>query len=119
VPFTPFGGRPSPESDTAALECGGHVAGQRRGWRGRVLTSRDPARIEARFPRSWETPFPAGGTGRLGYDLAPQDQVVVGLKVAVPRGAKAGSTIRLHLAQRNLSARRIDGGVAVEIHVRT
>jgi hypothetical protein len=115
-PFTPFAG-PVLAPEQVVLECGGHIPGTRHAQRGRMLTSAALDLIQARYPRSWEAPFPAKGSASLPFDLPPFDQVVVGLKVAVPPDAKPGQVIRLHFAQRSVSAKRIVGGVAVQINV--
>ena len=116
-PFNPFAGRPVLAPQTVVLECGGRVPGAQSSHRGRVLTSATPDLIHERYPQSWEVAFPAKGTAPLTIDLQPFDQTVVGLKIAVPQDAMPGQVIRFHFVQRSLSARRIVGGVAVQIKV--
>jgi len=116
-PFNPFAGHPAVAPEPVLLECGGRVPAARPAHRGRVLTSETPDLIHERYPKSWEVAFPAKGAARLTFDLRPFDQTVVGLKIAVPRDTEPGQVIRLHLIQRSLSAKRIVGGVAVQINV--
>ncbi|HEY0060651.1 MAG TPA: hypothetical protein VGC21_00945 [Telluria sp.] len=115
--FTPFSQRPPKREGETTLECGGHIDGAERAHDGRILTSSNRDLIEQRFPLSWELAFPASGSARVPVELAPFDQIVVGLKVAVPRDAQPGQVIRLHFVQRCLKAKQIVGGVSVEIRV--
>jgi hypothetical protein len=116
-PFTPFRQRPVLEPEQLELECGGHLPGAPHAHRGRIMTSATPDLIQERYPQSWEAAFPEKGAARLLLDLPPFNQTVVGLKIAVPRDAKPGQVIRLHFVQRSLAAKRIVGGVAVQINV--
>lgn len=116
-PFTPFAGRPDVAPERSMLECGAHIPGPDRIQRGRILTSATLELVEARFPRSWEAVFPSNRAARLPIEVAPFDQTVMGLKVAVPRDAEPGQVIRLHFVQRSVAAKRIVGGVAVQINV--
>jgi hypothetical protein len=115
-PFTPFAGHIDPEPGLTTLDCGGHILDQDRPVRGRVLTSATPGLIQARFPRSWEAVLPPA-RARLPIDLPPSNQIVMGLKIAVPRDAEPGQVIRLHFVQRSVAVKRIVGGVAVQINV--
>jgi hypothetical protein len=117
VPFTPLPGDGALRPKPVLLECGGRVPSTEHAHRGRVLTSATPDLIQERFPRSWEAAFPARGAPRLAVHLPPFEQTVVGLKITVPRDAKPGEEIRLHFVQRSLTAKRIVGGVAVQINV--
>jgi len=116
-PFIPFAGRVLLVPEPTVLECGGHVPGTQRAHRGRILTSATPDLILERYPQSWEVAFPTKGAAHLAFDLAPFNQTVVGLKIAVPHDAKPGQVIRLHFVQRSLALDRIVGGVAVQINV--
>ena len=116
-PFNPFAGCPVLAPQPVVLECGGRVPDAQPAHLGRVLTSATPDLIHKRYPQNWEVAFPAKGAARLTFDLQPFDQTVVGLKIAVPPDAKSGQVIRLHFVQRSLSAKRIVGGVAVQINV--
>lgn len=111
--FTPFPRRP-PAQQHELLDCGGQVA-QHDGPLGGMLTSANLGLVERRYPESWEGAFPA--SGRIALELAPFGQVVVGLKVALPRNAQPGQRICLHFVQRSLAARRIVGGIALRITV--
>lgn len=115
-PFTPFVVRPIPDVDLATLECGAHLHADTEE-RGQILTSDAPAEIARRYPRSWEVAFPAKENARLAFDLPPSSQIVLGLKIAVPKDVQPGRTIRLHFVQRSLAAKRVVGGVAVRINV--
>jgi hypothetical protein len=116
-PFTPFAGRPDVTPQRPMLECGAYIPGPDRTQRGRILTSAALDLIEARFPRSWEAVLPSSRAARLPIELAPFDQTVMGLKIAVPRDAEPGQVMRLHFVQRSVAAKRIVGGVAVQINV--
>jgi hypothetical protein len=116
-PFNPFAGCPVLAPQPVVLECGGRVPGAQPAPLGRILTSTTPDLIHERYPQSWEVAFPAKGAARLTFDQQPFDQTVVGLKIAVPPNAKMGQVICLHFVQRSLSAKRIVGGVAVQINV--
>jgi hypothetical protein len=116
-PFTPFADKPVLMPEQVVLECGAHLPSAEHAHRGRILTSTTPDLIQDRYPQSWEAAFPAKGAARLAFDLPPFNQTVVGLKVAVPRDAKPGGVIRLHFVQRSLAAKRIVGGVSVQINV--
>ena len=116
-PFTPFAGRPVLAPEQVVLECGGHIPGAEHAHRGRILTSATPDLIQERFPQSWEAAFPSKAPRGSPFDLPPFNQIVVGLKIAVPRDAQPGQVIRLHFVQRSLAAKRIVGGVAVQINV--
>jgi hypothetical protein len=116
-PFDPFAARPVLAPQPVVLECGGRVPGDQPAHRGGVLTSETPDLIQERYPQSWEVAFPAKGAAHLTVDLQSFDQTVVGLKIAVPHDAKPGKVIRLHFVQRSLTAKRIVGGVAVQINV--
>lgn len=115
--FTPFAGRPVLAPEQVVLECGGHIPDAEPAHRGRILTSATPDLIQERYPQSWEVAFPTKGAARLAFDLPPFNQTVVGLKIVVPPDAKPGQVIRLHFVQRSLAAKRIVGGVAVQINV--
>ncbi|MCL4800839.1 MAG: hypothetical protein KJ025_14700 [Burkholderiales bacterium] len=115
--FTPFATRRVRAPEQIVLECGGHIPGTGRDRRGRILTSATLDLIEARYPESWEASFPTKGAARLAIDLPPFTQTVVGLKIAVPANAQPGQVIRLHFVQRSLAAKRIVGGVAVQVNV--
>ncbi len=115
--FTPFADRPVFPREQVVLECGAHIPGAEHAYRGRILTSATPDLIQERYPQSWEVAFPTKGVARLALDLPPFNQTVVGLKIAVPRDAKPGHVIRLHFVQRSLAAKRIVGGVTVQINV--
>lgn len=115
--FTPFPGKPVLGPEQVELECGGHIPGTVHPHRGRIMTSATLGLIQEFYPQSWEAAFPAKGAARLLFEIPPFSQYVVGLKIAVPRDAKPGQRIRLHFVQRSLSAKRIVGGVAVQINV--
>lgn len=115
--FTPFSDRPVPRPRHAQLECGGHGHGSDHALQGAMLTSANPDLIEQRFPVSWEAQFSGGDAARIALDLAPLNQVVMGLKVAVPRDAQPGQVIALHFIQRSVAAKRVVGGVTVQINV--
>lgn len=115
-PFTPFSIQPTVVPEDGLLDCGGHIPGTAHADRGRILTSATPDLIEAQYPQSWEAALPAKDTARLAFDL-PFGQTVLGLKVAVPHNARPGQVIRLHFVQRSVSARRVVGGVSIQINV--
>lgn len=115
--FRPFAVRQDIVPEPVILECGAHIAGTRSVHRGRIVTSLVPDLVLERYPDCREVAFPARGAMRLLADLPPFNQTVVGLKIAVPREAKPGQVIRLHFVQRNLSDKRIVGGIAVQINV--
>jgi hypothetical protein len=50
-------------------------------------------------------------------DLPAGEQIVIGLKAAVRRGAKPGEPIKLHFVQRHVASKQIVGGVALEVRV--
>ncbi|WNM62493.1 hypothetical protein [Candidatus Nitrospira neomarina] len=116
-PFTPFVSQPGHTPEKVVLECGGHISGAKYASRNRNITSATPDLIQARFPQSWEAGFPTKGAARLAFDLPPFNQMMVGLKISVSRDAKPGQVIRLHFVQRSLAAKRIVGGIAVQINV--
>jgi hypothetical protein len=116
-PFTPFAERPAPFPEKEVLECGGHIYRGEHMDHGRILISTMPDQIQKRYPQSWEVAFPTKGDARLMFDLPPFNQTVAGLKIAVSRDAKPGHVIRFHFVQRSLVAKRIIGGVAVQINV--
>jgi hypothetical protein len=117
LPFTPFAGRAILKPEPVELECGGHIPVPGRVHRGRILTSAMPELIHEFYPQSWEAPFPATGAARLLFEVAPFSQNLLGLKIALPREAEPGRAIRLHFIQRSVAAKRIVGGVAVQINV--
>jgi hypothetical protein len=116
-PFTPFAERPPLRQRHAVLECGGHGHGTELPHHGAILTSDNRDLIEQRFPVSWEAQFSTGDAARIAVDLAPLNQVVMGLKVAVPRDARPGQLIELHFMQRSLALKKVVGGITVRINV--
>jgi hypothetical protein len=113
--FSPFTTRtPHPVADL--LDCGGHMPTSHPD-RGRILTSARPDLIALRYPDAWEGILHSKDGGGLAVDLAPFNQLVLGLKIAAPKAARPGDTIRLHFVQRSVAAKRIVGGIAVEINV--
>ncbi|SHG75608.1 hypothetical protein SAMN05428948_1905 [Massilia sp. CF038] len=115
--FTPFADRKPPVAHDMELECGGHIDGGAHRHDGSIMTSNRRDLIEKRFPISWEMPFAADGAARMTIELAPFDQIVMGLKVMVPRDAQPGQVIRLHFAQRSLKGKHLVGGISVEVRV--
>lgn len=116
-PFTPFAGRPALVPERVPLECGGYLSGARHAQHRRILTSASEDLIQTRYPESKELAFPTKAPARLAFELPPFNQIVVGLKIAVPGEAKAGEVIRLQFVQRSRKAKHIVGGVAVQINV--
>jgi hypothetical protein len=116
-PFTPFAGHIELAPERGTLDCGAHIPAVDRTQRGLILTSATPGPIQERFQRSWEAVLPSTRAASLPIDLPPFNQVVMGLKIAVPRDAEPGQVIRLHLVQRSVAAKRIVGGVAVQVNV--
>jgi hypothetical protein len=109
TPFQPDGiGR----RRSRLLDCGGRVGDPDDG---AILTSDDPGRVVQRFPDSWEARMVDGDV--LPVRVPPATQTVVGLRVGVPRGARAGSRQRIHLIQRTPRG-VVLGGVAVDVRVR-
>jgi hypothetical protein len=51
-------------------------------------------------------------------ELKPNDQVLLALKVEIPKTAKAGSVHRFDVVQRNDRTNKIIGGIALEIRVK-
>lgn len=117
VRFTPFSEKLGLKPEQVLLECGGHIPYGQSHLHRRILTSAATQLIEERYPESWEAHFPTSGAARLLFDIPSFSQIVIGLKIAVPRDAKPDSVIRLHFVQRILAAKRIGGGVAVQINV--
>jgi len=115
-PFLPEQARDRPPGSTIVLDCGGHV-GAATDAPARLLTSDVPELIARRFPDSWEASFSADGTARLPVEIDRFSQTVVGLKVEVPRDAKPGTSMKVHLVQRRRSTKRIVGGVAVCVNI--
>ena len=113
--FLPDHPRDRAPDDTAPLDCGGHI-GAPAGV-GRLLTSDVPELVARRFGDSWEADLPAQGGARLPVQIDRFSQTVVGLRVAVARDAKPGSSTKLHLVQRRRRTKQILGGVAVQVNV--
>jgi hypothetical protein len=117
-PYLPERACERPHRKTSLLDCGGRVRGTAETV-GAILTSDLPELIVQRFPDSWEAAFPGGGGARrLPVRIEPFSQTVIGLKVAVPRDAKPGRSMKLHFVQRRRPTEQIVGGVAVQVNVR-
>lgn len=97
------------------LDCGGHIP-RRSADKRSILTSRRPELIASRFPQAWEAAF--GKDRRLRVQVPPRAQALAGFKVAVPRGARAGESFKVHLVQRDAATRQVVGGIAVQVNVR-
>jgi hypothetical protein len=83
-----------------------------------MWTSRTPDAPAAQFFKNATVlPFPGGVTGRLDWPLAGAGQAAAALRVAVPRQARPGDELYLHLVQRGADG-RIEGGIALRIRVR-
>ena len=61
--------------------------------------------------------FPQGRAARLPIFMRPQNQLLFGLKLKVPREANPGEILLVDLVQLDAGGRNILGGLAVAIHV--
>jgi hypothetical protein len=118
-PFLPFGKRQLSALETAALDCGAHLAADQQRPSREVLTSATPAAILERYPQAWELLFPSKGPASLPCRLPYGRQIVYGLKITVPADAVAGQVIQLDFVQRSQTLARSVGGIAVQINVTT
>lgn len=99
-------------------DCGSALLTAAEAARG-ILTSRTIAkRGPGQFAESIEIPFEEGRTARVPMSLRGGDQIVAGLRLQVPDGAKRGDVLRADLVQRDSGGKNILGGIAVEIRVR-
>lgn len=100
------------ERDGAGLDCGG------------VATDAIDAPLEAsvrvarRFENAATVAFKPGRVAQIPLRLAWSGQVVVGVRVGVPREARPGSAFTLDLLQREAESGRVVGGVAVQVRVK-
>lgn len=69
------------------------------------------------FAPGVEIVFPAGHVAQVPVLIHPQEQLIFGMRLRVPRDARAGDVIRLDIVQRDSETQRIVGGIAVEVHI--
>jgi hypothetical protein len=74
-------------------------------------------RIARQFEHASEVGFKEGRSAEIPLTLEPRGQVVIGVRLRAPRGARPGSTFLLDLLQRERDTGRVVGGVAVHIRV--
>jgi hypothetical protein len=85
---------------------------------GRMLTSFNPNAASARhFTEAVQVLFAPGRLAQIPVALSRHEQLVMGLRLELPQGARIGEALRLDLVQRDRSGNRILGGLAIEIHV--
>ncbi|MGQ0602513.1 MAG: hypothetical protein ACT4QE_12565, partial [Anaerolineales bacterium] len=119
VPFE-FAPTLTDRNDAPQLDCAGHVEEvikDRDVAMGSPITSETAARLAGDFERGVEAVFPAGPRSRLLISIRAQEQLLFGLKVAIPAEAKAGERLTLDLLQRDAQTGRVVGGIAVQINV--
>jgi len=115
--FKPEFTKPAVPHEQIRLECGGYIPVPPSVDKRRIMTSDTPDLVLRRFPDSWEARFPEAVEARMGVEIPPFTQKVVGLKVALPAQAKIGQSLKLHLVQRYSVTQQIVGGVAVQVNV--
>lgn len=116
-PFRPKFAKTKNQLGTIELECGGRIPVSGNLYEGSIMTSDTPELVMRNFPNSWEAQFP-DVDGKIDIEVAPFTQKWVGIKISVPRTAKQGDTIKLHVVQRQIKSRSIVGGVAIQINIR-
>ena len=95
------------------MEVGSYLSGLFIGWLMHLLaleTSCDETAAAVAFR--------PGRVAQLPLTLASTGQLVVGVRVAVPREARVGSTLTLDLLQREPENGRVVGGVAFQVRVK-
>jgi hypothetical protein len=109
--------RPEPVPDELApvdgtLDCGGVAVD------GADASVPASARIARRFENAAEVEFKQGRVAQIPLTLEPRGQLVVGLRLRVPKEARPGSTFTLDLLERERESGRVVGGVAVQVRVK-
>ena len=84
---------------------------------GTSLTSDHPELLLQRFPDAYEAGFKDTERSNLRVNIPAFTQNVVGLKIAVSDTLKTNEPIRLHFVQRNIKAKQIVGGIAIQLTV--
>jgi hypothetical protein len=102
----------------AALDCSDQLnAGDKNSYD--ALSSNTAEALAAsQFANALEIQFAPGPAARIPISLRTAQQLLLGLRVTVPKTAKPGEVFHLDLVQRDFSSKRIAGGLAIEIHVR-
>lgn len=100
------------------LDCGGQIengeASNYLPW-----TKYNPHSVSSQyFTQAQTRAFSPGKKSTIGLTLPYGEQLVLGLKVHVPKNAKPGTCIKLDFAHRLWPWSRPLGGIAVEIHVK-
>lgn len=99
------------------LDCGGSHAPWDANYD--CWTSKNPKSVlSARLRLADSQRVPAGGIKNVPITIPFGNQLRMGLRVHVPKNAKAGTRYKLHLVQRWPILQRPIGGIAVEIRVR-
>lgn len=114
--FTRKRATPISKMDEGLLECAGqaHVHGNYAPW-----TSRNPqAMLAERLRHAKVLPMKAGSVRDVPVTVPFGEWLRIGARIVVPKEAKRGSRLKVHLVQRSPFSRRVLGGVAVEVRVR-
>ncbi|HKO96835.1 MAG TPA: hypothetical protein VJU86_07585 [Pyrinomonadaceae bacterium] len=106
-----------PKRETT-LDCGAVIVHSPHIDKRLIITSDYPELVQRRFPESWEAKF-SGRKPAFNVEIPLFTQKVVGLKVGIPSGTKLGESIKVHLVQRHSRSKKIVGGVAVQVNVRS
>jgi hypothetical protein len=86
---------------------------------GAMLTSNNTeAAAGPHFNEAVEARFGPGLVTRIPISIGRNEQLLMGLRIQVPRESKHGEILRLNLIQRDRNGKTILGGLAVEIRVR-
>lgn len=83
-----------------------------------MITSRTPDTLASRqFRKAVEKVFKPGRRAQVPIMLRRLEQVLMGLRIQVPRNARKGEVLQIDLVQRDRTRKRILGGLAIEIRV--
>jgi hypothetical protein len=109
--------RPGPRPDRL-MDCGG-LESPRPEHIGGILTSDRADSTARRFPDAVEHRVDPGGQVEVPVALSAGTPTVVGFKVTAPQGVQPGTAFTTHLAQREVGGKRLVGGVAVQVRIRS